>query len=100
MKKFIIAAGFALSFTAAGAFAEEWTGVIGDSKCGAKHNEASMNAKCVETCVKGGAAPVFIVGDKVYKIDDPSKVMAHLGHKVTVTGSLDGDTVKVDTVKM
>jgi hypothetical protein len=100
VKKLIIAAAFALSFTAVGAFAEEWTGVIGDSKCGAKHDEAHMNAKCVETCVKGGASPVFIVGDKVYKIDDASKVADHLGHKVTITGSLDGDTVKVDSVKM
>ena len=100
MKKFIVSAAFALSFTAVGAFAEEWTGMIGDSKCGAKHSEASPDAKCVETCVKGGAAPVFIVGDKVYNIDNPKKVMAHLGHKVTINGKLDGDTVKVDTVTM
>lgn len=100
MKKLVLTAAFALSFTAVSAFAEEWTGVIGDSKCGAKHNEASMNAKCVETCVKGGASPVFIVGEKVYKIENPDAVMEHLGHKVTVTGTMNDDTVKVESVKM
>jgi len=26
--------------------------------------------------------------------------MDHLGHKVTVTGKLDGDTITIDSVKM
>lgn len=99
MKKVLVAAAFVLSFSAVSAFAEEWTGVIGDAKCGAKHG-TDMNAKCVESCVKGGAAPVFIVGDKVYKIADPSKVMEHLGHKVTITGTMAEDTVTVEQIKM
>jgi hypothetical protein len=89
----------ALSLFSLSAFAESFNAYISDAKCGAKH-AGDMNAKCVQGCVKGGAAPVAVVGDKVYKIDDASKVKEHLGHKVTITGKLDGDTISVDTIKM
>lgn len=99
MKKVAMFSLFAMS-----AFAADWTGVISDAGCGAKHADASEKSmKCVQGCVKGkGAAPVFVVGDKVLKISDASKakVMDHLGHKVTISGKLDGDTVSVDSVKM
>ena len=36
----------------------------------------------------------------VYKIADQDKVTAHAGHKVTITGTMEGDTIKVDSVKM
>ena len=93
-----------LSLFAMAAFGAEWTGYISDSGCGAKHadgSEKSMN--CVNGCIKGkGAAAVLVVGDKVYKIDDASKskVMDHLGHKVTVSGKMTGETVSIDSVKM
>lgn len=99
MKKVALLGLFAMA-----AFAESWTGYISDAGCGAKHADGSEKSmKCVTGCVKGkGAAPVFVVGDKVLKIDDASKakVMDHLGHKVTVTGKLSGDTVSIDSVKM
>jgi hypothetical protein len=47
-------------------------------------------------CVKSGASPVFVTDGKVYKIDDTSKVQDHIGHKVTITGELKGDTVRVN----
>jgi len=84
------------------AFAAEWTGYIGDSKC--KHTDGSAaNIACTQKCVKEGADVVFISSDdKVLKIDKASlaKVQPHLGHKVTITGKVDGDTVKIDTIKM
>ncbi|SRR5258708_2648027 len=90
---------FALS-----AMAAEWTGYVSDAGCGAKHtNGTDASIKCVTGCVKGkGAAAVFVVGDKVMKIDEASqaKVMDHLGKKVTVTGKMTGETVSIDSVKM
>ena len=40
--------------------------------------------------------------NKVLKIDKDSldKVTPHYGHKVTITGKVDGDTVKIDSIKM
>ncbi len=98
MKKIVFSSIMALSLFGLSAFAEEFNAYISDSKCGAKH-ASDMNAKCVNGCVKGGAAPVAVVGDKVYKVSDPSKVMDQLGKKVTITGKVDGDTLNIDSVK-
>lgn len=98
MKRLLFASLSVLSLCAVSAFAEEWTGYISDSKCA---KASDTHADCAVKCVKGGASPVFVAEDgKVYKIDDPAKVMEHVGHKVTVTGTMDGDTVKVESVKM
>ncbi len=102
--KRVLAAFATMSVFALGSFAAEWTGYISDAGCGAKHaNGTEASIKCVTGCVKGkGAAAVFVVGDKVLKIDAGSqaKVMDHLGHKVTITGKLADDTVSIDSVKM
>lgn len=103
MKKFAIAFVGSLALFSVSALADEWKGTISDAKCGAAHADASEKSmKCVESCVKGGVAPVFVVDGKVLKIDAKSvdKAKAHLGHKVTVTGKLAGDTVTIDSVKM
>lgn len=101
MKKLL--ATFALSAIGSmSAFAGEWTGYIADSKC--KHVDGTeAHVACTEKCIKGGADAVFVTSDnKVLKIDKDSmaKVTPHYGHKVTVTGKVDGDTLKVDTIKM
>jgi hypothetical protein len=98
VKKIVFSSVLALSLFSLSAFAEDFNAYISDSKCGAKH-ASDMNAKCVQGCVKGGATPIAVVGDKVYKLDDASKVKDHLGQKVTITGKLDGDTLTVDSVK-
>jgi len=95
---FALALGAAFSLTA---FAESFSGTISDSMCAAKHVAATdADKKCVQGCVKRGAAPVLVVGDKVYKISDDSKekVMSHLGDKVTVEGTLSGDTITITSV--
>lgn len=103
MRKFAFTMALGLSLCGVSAFAEEWTGYISDAKCAKAHTDGSEKAmKCVAACVKGGVAPVFIVDDKIIKIDkdSQSKVMEHLGHKVTVTGDLKDDTVTIASVKM
>jgi hypothetical protein len=92
---------FVSSLFAFSAFAGEWTGTISDAKCAAAHVDASEKSMaCVNSCVKKGIAPVFVSDGKVYKIADASKINDHLGHKVTVTGKVDGDTINIDSVKM
>jgi uncharacterized protein YdeI (BOF family) len=102
MKKVLMVASVAALF-ATSALADKWTGHISDAKCGKAHadgTEKSMN--CVKGCVKGGQAPVFVVGDKVIKIDAASvaKVQEHLGHKVEIEGSLKDDTLTIAKLKM
>ncbi len=105
MKKFAYSVVLGATLFTFSARAESWTGVISESKCGAKHGDADTNEKsasCIKGCVKGGAAPVFVTGGKVVMLDKASQemVMDHLGHKVTVTGKLSGDTLHIDNVKM
>jgi hypothetical protein len=97
MKKVALLALFAMS-----AFGAEIKGTISDSKCGKAHLDASEKSqKCVAGCVKGGSAPVLVTEDgKILKISDAAKVADHLGHKVVVNGSVDGDTVTIASVKM
>ncbi|MCU1257578.1 MAG: hypothetical protein JWO80_463 [Bryobacterales bacterium] len=101
MKKFLVSATLLMSVAAFSAFAEEMTGYIADSTCAAKGKGGSeAHADCAAKCIKGGAAPVFVVGDKVYKIANTDTVTAHAGHKVTINGDVEGDTVTVKSVKM
>jgi hypothetical protein len=84
------------------ALADSWSGTVSDSMCGAQHAAATdADKNCVEGCIKHhGAAPVLVVGDKVYKIsaDSQAKVMNHLGEKVKVEGRLSGDTITITSV--
>lgn len=98
-KAFVIFAAMSMS-----TFAATLTGVVSDANCGAKHLDASAaSIACVQKCVKGGTDAVFVTSDnKVLKIDDASKskIMAHLGHKVTINGKVTGDTLTIRSVKM
>ena len=100
MRRFLTVAAIG-SLMAAGAMAESLSGTISDAKCAAKHADASeADAKCVQSCVRRGSAPVFVSGGKVYNIsaDSKDKVMSHLGQKVTVSAKVDGDTITIDSV--
>ncbi len=101
MKKVVLGIFGVATVFSMSALAETWSGTISDAKCGAAHADASEKSmKCAQGCVKGGQAPVFVVDGKVLKIKNADAVMDHIGHKVTIMGKLDGDTVTVDSVKM
>lgn len=103
MKKTALSLILGATLMSVSAFAAKWTGTISDEKCGKGHADASEKSmKCVQGCVKGGKAAVFVVGDNIYKFDDASKakIQDHLGHKVTVEGKLKDGVVSVKSVKM
>ena len=102
MKKLALAFFLVLAVFAFTAAAAEMTGYISDAKCAkdVAKVESDAHAGCAAGCAKKGAALVFVSGGKVYKVDDQSKVADHAGHKVTITGTVDGETLKVDSVKM
>ena len=80
----------------------KWTGYISDSACGAKGAKES-HAECAAKCVNEKGAKYVFVNDadkKVYAIDDQEKVAAHAGHHVIVSGSVDGDTLKLKSLEM
>jgi hypothetical protein len=101
--KFILTLVLALSVFAFAAAAEEFKGVVADSHC-AKAQPSKVtspeHAKCAEKCIKGGAKAVLVTEDgKVYNLDDQQKAVPHAGKKVTVNGTLDGDTIKLSSIQ-
>ena len=98
MKTILVSTTLLMSIAALSAFGESMEGFVGDAHCGAK--SPGMGEACALKCVKDGSDPVFVVGDKVYKIADPKSVDGHVGHKVTIDGDIKGDTVTVNSVKM
>jgi hypothetical protein len=104
MKKFVLgfAALMALAMTA---MAGEWTGYVADANCtkkqGATKVASADHAGCAESCIKKGSKAVLVTEDgKVYQIANQDKVLEHAGHKVTLTGGIEGDSITVSDVKM
>ncbi len=102
--KQIVVLVVAVSCLALAAFAGQFTGYVADSNCAARQGAkvaSDAHADCAAACIKKGASAVLVTPDgKVYKLDDQAKVVDHAGQKVTVNGTLEGDTIKVDSVKM
>jgi hypothetical protein len=98
---FLLVVVFLLFAVVSFAADSSWTGLISDAHCGAMHKKASKAAAdCVEKCVKGGAAYVFVNGadGKVYKLDAQDKAKGLGGQEVKVTGTVNGDTIKVTSI--
>ena len=76
-------------------------GYVSDSKCGAKGANAAA-AECTKKCLQAGAKMVVVTdGDQqVLTVDNPAKLTGHEGHHVAVTGTVKGDSIHVDSVKM
>ena len=99
------------ALSCAAASAADFTGYVSDTKCAASNSKAGAASEwvkpaafeaCAKQCVKDGSAPVFVTADnKIVKIGPEAldKVMPMLGHKVTLSGKIEGDTlVKVDRI--
>ena len=78
----------------------EWVGWLSDAKCAANGAKESHKG-CALKCVEAGQAIVFVKEDdkKVYMLDNPEKVKSLLGDRVKLSGSLEGDTIKVGSAK-
>jgi|ERR1051326_2459097 len=90
----LLAAGMSMS-----AWAADYSGYIIDQNCASK-KEMQGNVACAQACIKRGAAAVLVTDDgKVYKLDDQDKVKELAGKKVTISGSMAADSIKVESVK-
>jgi hypothetical protein len=97
MKKYVMLLVLFFSGIVYAADKGTWTGYISDAHCGAKGNNEG-HADCAKKCVKDGSAPVFVIGDKVYTINNPKKVAKYIGDKVKITGTITGDAIEIDKV--
>ena len=68
------------------------------AKTAAEWIQPAAFEECVKKCVKEGSTPVFVTEDnKILKVDAASsdKITQYLGHKVSVTGKVEGGTLKM-----
>jgi hypothetical protein len=98
-----VAAVLMLAF--AGGFAafaqkQSLTGVVTDSMCGAAHMAKDKTpAECTQMCVKDGMKYALAAEKKVYTLEGHEAELAKLAdQKVTVKGTLKGDTLSVQEV--
>jgi hypothetical protein len=81
------------------AMAADWTGYIVDKSCAGK-KAMWGNETCAQSCMKRGDPAVFVTEDgKIYAITEQDKVKDVAGKKVTLTGTMKGETISVDSVK-
>ncbi|HVT16413.1 MAG TPA: DUF5818 domain-containing protein [Thermoanaerobaculia bacterium] len=88
-----------LTASAAGT-AGKWNGWITDELCGAKGAKAA-HKDCAITCVKdkGSKFVLYNTADKkLYKLDKQDLAKKNLGHEVTVSGKIEGDSIAVDSI--
>ena len=56
-------------------------------------------AGCTRVCLKKGAKYALVDGDKIYMLDGGTDYLDKLaGERVTVSGTLNGDTISVRSV--
>ena len=103
----LLAATFAYCIvlaTPAFAATKTLTGIVTDMACGKSHSlmkeKGQTDAQCVRTCVKGGSPYGLVVGGKVIQLSGHSdELNKYAAQKVTVSGSMNGKTFDVESVK-
>lgn len=80
-----------------------FTGEVGDAMCGRKHMEDEPSAECTRACVAHGSKFALIVGDKIFVLENTDRaalatLYEQAGKTVTVSGSVEGDTIQVGSV--
>jgi hypothetical protein len=101
MKKLLLASVLVVSFGSVGAFADDITGYISDSHCGAAHHAVSAaNTSCIEKCLKSGSDPVLVSNGKIMQFDTDSKekAKAYAGENVKIDGTMNGDVIKINSI--
>jgi hypothetical protein len=106
----VVLAGAALAFAAPAkpAATQEsnkarrvFAGLITDDRCGARHDMDSgkSTTECTRMCVRNGSKYVLVEGDKKYDLAGSDSDLEGLaGQRVKVIGSLDRNTIKVDSI--
>ena len=104
MKALVPALAVALSLFAFSAIANDMTGYISDDKCArdTPKVETDSHENCAKVCRAKGAGLVFVSDGRVYRLDesDQAKVNDYTGKKVVLSGQVDGESVKIDSVKL
>jgi hypothetical protein len=79
-----------------------FAGMVTDSRCGARHpmNSDKTSAQCARSCVRDGSRYVLVDGEKKLVLEGNEIELEKLaGERVEVLGRLEGDTIRVSSVR-
>ena len=76
------------------------TGIVSDAMCGQTHMmKDKPDAECLRYCVKQGTKYALVAGKTVYTLEGhETELDKYAAQKVTVKGSLKGETLTVQSV--
>jgi hypothetical protein len=76
-------------------------GWVSDSQCAAKGAKEG-HTDCMNKCLSKGAKYVIVTDKdkKVLMVDNPDALKGHEGHHIAATGTVTGDSIHVDSMKM
>ena len=76
-------------------------GWVSDDKCGAKGANDKAEA-CTKKCLAAGAKMVIVTDtdQKILMVDNPEALKGHEGHHISASGTVKGDSIHVDSMKM
>jgi hypothetical protein len=110
--KTIAKLGLVLCLAAAFSYADSWTGKLIDAPCHDRSLQPGQSKSSAESCVATTTTTSFAIetsDGKVYKLDASGNAKAASVLRgnpdakepsVTISGSMDGQTVKVDSIDM
>ena len=77
-----------------------FSGLVTDSNCAARHMRHSNlpPTECAAACIRAGANFVLVDGDHIFHLNGREESLGKLlGTRATVTGTLEGDTIRVSS---
>jgi hypothetical protein len=79
-----------------------FSGIITDARCGPRHADSEQSASgCARMCVRSGSTYVLVDGDRNYELaGNPTLFDRFAGERVSLIGVLDGDTLRVSSVRL
>jgi hypothetical protein len=81
---------------------QNFSGIVTDAHCGSKHEDSEKKASdCAKKCVRDGSRYAIVNGDRKYELaGELRQIGQSAGQWVTLTGVLDGDTIKVSSARL
>lgn len=81
---------------------QTWQGFVTDTHCGTncqRTKAMTPDKKCVQRCVREGSKYGLWVGQHVYELEPQSQAARYAARDVSVTGTLDGETIHIDSIE-
>lgn len=80
---------------------QTWQGFVTDTHCGTNcqvTKDMTPDKECVRRCVKNGSKYGLWVEHHVYELEPQEKAARFAARDVTVKGTLNGETIHIDSV--